>query len=72
MTEQASRILSERQAFEAMRRYLEGYWEEFRDARVSDVLSDTQAAFLADTVTADPAEWDRWTQIVDAVLATPE
>jgi len=63
---------SQRQAFDAMRLYLVGYWERFHEARVSDVLSDTQPAFLADTVTADPAEWQDWTKAVEAVLATPE
>jgi hypothetical protein len=64
--------LSEQQAFEAMRRFLEEYWQRFNEATVSDVLSDTQPAFLADTVTADPAAWQDWIRIVRGVLASPE
>jgi hypothetical protein len=62
--------LSEREAFDAMRKYLQAYWERFSDARVSDVLSDSQPAFLAATVTADPAAWEDWIKAVHEVRAT--
>jgi hypothetical protein len=55
-------MLSEGQAFDAMRCYLQAYWERSNTSLVSDVLSDTQTAFLADTVTADPAAWGRLAQ----------
>jgi hypothetical protein len=64
--------LSEREAFDAMRHYLQAYWERFNEARVSDVLSDSQPAFLADTVTADPAAWEDWTKAVQKVIAKTE
>ncbi|MGA8725424.1 MAG: hypothetical protein WB565_10290 [Acidimicrobiales bacterium] len=64
--------LSERQAFDAMRVFLQAYWERFNSAQVSDVLSDTQDAFLADTTTADPAAWNDWRKAVAQVLMAEE
>jgi hypothetical protein len=64
--------LSEREAFDAMRNFLQAYWERFNEARLSDVLSDTQPAFLADTVTADPAAWEDWTKAVQKVIKNTE
>jgi hypothetical protein len=64
-----SELLSERQAFDTMRCYLQAYWERSNASLVSDVLSDTQTAFLADTVTADPAAWEDWLKAVNVVLA---
>jgi hypothetical protein len=69
MTEGDTITMSEREAFDAMRQYLEAYWERFNGASVSDVLSDTQPGFLADTVTADPAAWPDWREAVRKVLA---
>jgi hypothetical protein len=62
-------MLSREQAFDAMRRFLEGYQRELKDALVVDVLSDTQPAFFAETVTADPAAWHDSCRIVDGVLS---
>jgi predicted secreted protein len=61
--------LSEKQAFDSMYRFLESYWKRFADARLSDVLGDIQPAFLADTVTADPAAWEDWRKAVEEVIA---
>lgn len=73
MTNESTAIsLSEREAFDAMRNYLQSYWERFREARIADVLGDTQPAFLADTVTADPAAWEDWTKAVRKVIAKTE
>ena len=63
------RNLSEREAFDAMRQFLQAYWERMNQSLVADVLSDTQPAFFADTVTADPAAWDDWMKCVELVLA---
>lgn len=69
MTERSDQLLTKRQAFEAMRHYLQAYWERSNTSSVSHVLSATQPAFLADTVTADPAAWEDWLQAVDEALA---
>jgi hypothetical protein len=69
MSELDDSMLSGRQAFDAMRCYLQAYWERSNTSLVSDVLSDTQTAFLAETVTADPAAWEDWLKAVNAVLA---
>lgn len=69
MSELKDSMLSERQAFDAMRCYLQAYWERSNTSLVSDVLSDAQTAFLAETVTADPAAWEGWLTAVNAVLA---
>lgn len=72
VTDRADRTLTERQAFDAMRAYLQAYWERSNTSSVSHVLSATQPAFLADTVTADPAAWEDWLKAVNAVLAKPD
>lgn len=72
MTDPDSPPLSQRQAFDAMRRYLQAYWERSNQSLVSDVLSDTQPAFLADTVTADPAAWEDWLKAVQEAIATTD
>lgn len=51
-----------------MYRFLQAYWERFPEAQVSDVLGDIQPAFLADTVTADPAAWEDWRKAVRKAL----
>jgi hypothetical protein len=66
------RSLTETQALEAMRRFLHSYWEEFKEARLADVLSEIQPAFFADSLTADPAERDRWQEAVQSVFDSPE
>jgi hypothetical protein len=67
--ESDSVTLSDREAFDAMRLFLQAYWERFNGAALSDVLGDTQPAFLADTVTADPAAWRDWLEAVGAVVS---
>jgi len=72
MSELDNPMLSARQAFNAMRYYLEAYWKRSNKSLVSDVLSDTQPAFLADTATADPAARGDWLGAVDVVLTSAD
>ncbi len=55
-----------------MRCFLQKYWDRFPEAALSDVLSDTQPAFFADAMTADPAMWHDWVQAVQEALARLE
>jgi len=54
-----------------MREFLQAYWQRSNETLVADVLSDTQPAFFADTVTADPAAWSDWQACVSRVTAAP-
>ena len=62
--------LDERQAFEAMRIYLQQFWEETKgSAEVGEVLSDIQIESDGDT--HDPAAWHEWLKAVARVLDDP-
>jgi hypothetical protein len=61
--------LDERQAFEAMRYFLEAYWERTGkqpDERLTSVLSDIDTAVWTDGSPGDPATWDDWLEAVRA------
>jgi hypothetical protein len=58
--------LTAEQAFEAMFRFLESCWREFKTVALSDVLGDVQPA--RDGVSADQAEWHRWIRCVAEVV----
>lgn len=61
-------ILSEQQAFEAMRSFLGAYYDRFKTASLADVLGDIGPPFLTGAVTADPAMWTDWQAAVKSVL----
>lgn len=60
--------LSDRQAFEAMVLFLEGFYERTQSDEVGGLLSDLMAS--ADGETADPAAWSDWIECVQKVLAS--
>lgn len=60
------KCLTEPQAFNAMRKFLEGYYERTASDDIGSLLSDIQ--FFSDNSTADPAAWDDWVKCVDVVL----
>jgi hypothetical protein len=63
--------LDEREAFEAMRLYLEGYWE--RGLKASDdlggLLGDLDTTLTKDGGPIDIAEWHDWLEAVAQVKA---
>lgn len=58
--------LTELQAFEAMKKFLEGYWERTNSDDVGGLLGELQ--FSSDGGTFDPAAWHDWMDAVEAVL----
>lgn len=58
--------LTELQAFNAMSKFLEGYYERTSSDDVGSLLSDMQ--ILGDGDTADPAAWEDWIESVNDVL----
>jgi hypothetical protein len=59
--------LTELEAFNVMRAFLEAYWQ--RGLRESDDLAVLlgQLMLLPDGMTADPAHWDDWLAAIRAV-----
>jgi len=61
--------LSELEAFDAMRLFLEAYWR--RGGQVSDdlasLLSDIGREVWANAQPGDPAQWDDWLAAVEAI-----
>lgn len=64
-------MLDEHEAFEAMRMFLIGYFEETKGtADVRLVLSDIE--IQPDGGTLDPAAWEIWVRTVQKVIAARE
>ena len=61
-----SEKLTELQAFEAMKKFLEGYWERTNSDDVGGLLGELQ--FHAEGGTFDPAAWHDWVKAVEEVL----
>lgn len=59
--------LTDLQAFNAMRIFLEGYYERTGSDDIGSLLSDIQF-FGADKETADPAAWEDWIDSIKEVL----
>ena len=59
--------ITEKQAFQAMVLFLEGYYERTKSDDVGAILSDL--ILLEDGNTADPAAWDDWMKGVHKVLS---
>ncbi len=65
------RTLDEWQALQAMRRFLDAFWERGgKQGAVIDVLSWTWSTEPG--VTADPAMWEDWQDAVTAALESKE
>ena len=58
--------LTSLQAFNAMRNFLEGYYERTSSDDVGSLLGDLQ--LLEDGGTADPAAWGDWVDAVTLAL----
>lgn len=58
--------LNERQAFEAMVRFLEGVYDRTQSDDIGALLSDLLIAETNET--ADPAAWEDWMNSVQTVL----
>lgn len=65
-----SQSFTERQAFDAMVRFLEVYYQETNSDDVGALLGDLQ--ILEDGKTADPAAWEEWLKCLRAVENKPE
>jgi hypothetical protein len=61
-----SEKLTELQAFEAMKKFLEGYWERTNSDDIGGLLGELQ--FSPDGRTFDPAAWHDWIDAVGQVL----
>jgi len=59
-------MMNEKKAFEAMRLYLEGFYERTKSDDVGALLSDM--IILADGKTADSAAWSDWMECVQKVM----
>lgn len=62
-------MLTEEQAFEAMRHFLTAFWERGgsdADSDLVDLLSWTGRGTWADGGTNDPAQWSDWLAAVKA------
>ena len=64
------RLLDERAAFDAMRVFLEAWWE--RGGRTSDDLAVLLGSLnpVADGMPLDPAQWSDWREAVDKVTGS--
>ena len=60
------KTITEYQAFEAMKKFLEKYYRRTASDDVGSLLGDLQ--MLQDGVTADPAAWNDWIKCVQEVL----
>lgn len=63
-------MLTEREAFEAMRYFLAEFWKRSgsqSDSELVDILSWTAMDVWEDGGTADPAQWDDWMTAVRAI-----
>jgi hypothetical protein len=63
-------MLTEKQAFEAMRCFLQAFWERGGsdpESDLVDVLSWTGSDVWADGGTQDPAQWEDWLSAVRSV-----
>jgi hypothetical protein len=58
--------LTELQAFNAMRKFLDGYWERTHSDDIGVLLGELQ--LFPDGGTFDPAAWEDWMDAVEAVL----
>lgn len=58
--------LTTRQAFNAMRRFLENHYKRTSSNDIGSLLGDI--SFLQDYSTADPAAWEEWIDCVEKVL----
>lgn len=61
------KILSEKQAYNAMFEFLSAYYERTHSDGVGALLGDLQLG--SDQIPADPAAWEDWQQSVGKVLA---
>ena len=61
-----SKTLTNLQAFEAMKIFLEKYYENSSSEDVGSLLGDLQ--FLGNNETADPGAWQYWLDCVHRIL----
>jgi len=55
------------EAFEAMKVFLDGYYERTHSGDIGSLLDELE--FLEDGGTADPAAWEDWEESVEKVLS---
>jgi hypothetical protein len=59
-------MLDEKSAFEAMRRFLQNYYDR-GDKPIGLLLTDIDTGLWEDGSTNDPAQWDDWLQAIKEV-----
>ncbi len=62
------RNLSEKEAFAAMRLFLERNWQRCGDIEVAQVLSDTDPDIWTDGETGDPGAFSEWRECVAEIV----
>lgn len=62
-------MISEEQAYQAMFRFLEKYYELTQADDIGDLLGGMNREMFKDGYPADPAIWDDWKTAVREVLA---
>ncbi len=67
MTKKMDHRLTELQAFHAMQKFLELYYERTHSDDVGSLLGDLQ--LTSENEPFDPAAWDDWINSVNAVLS---
>jgi hypothetical protein len=66
------RVLTERQAFDAMYAFLKAYYERGEPERdLVELLGDLDPTFRDDGGPLDPAQWTDWLAAVDLILTSP-
>jgi hypothetical protein len=64
-------MISEEQAYKAMFRFLERYYEETQAADIGALLGSMNVQIFQDSRPADPAMWGEWQVAVKDVLSDP-
>jgi hypothetical protein len=65
-------MINEEQAYKAMFRFLENYYELTKSDDIGDLLGGMNQELFADGRPADPAMWEDWQTALREVLASPQ
>lgn len=65
-------MINEEQAYKAMFRFLEKYYEQTQADEIGSLLGSMNLELFADGRPADPAMWEDWQTALREVLAAPQ